>query len=218
MQQPLEPSVPDTISETALSGFLLENAGNPRLAKAAHYKDRKIALERAIQVAFEATRNRYGWEKMFNRDGSEKLGVLVLSGSLFGEPYQHYSRKRGQPWEGRPGEEMERCHNDDFVNATRAGESFPFPCIQRKEGGWKIEPPKGMKRDFTHRKKFSRLGEIFDLQKRLADPEARRYKEYFVERIQKALKDGKRFGAVILEVCSCFMASIMDSADFRDSR
>lgn len=198
---PQESAGPKTLSEAELSKFLLEKFDNPKFSKVIHYQDRRTALERAIQVACEGTRRRYGWEKPLDSDGNEKqLGILKLEGSLYGDLRQKWNVSTGHFAEDSPVTEPRQNGNGLFYKAQRAGQSFKFPCLKRKKGGWKIEPPKGMKRQFTRSKKFARLGEVFDIQSRLTSPAALRYRHYFEEHFKEALIEGRRFGAVVLEV------------------
>lgn len=180
---------------------MLEKLDNPRLSKVSHYKDRSTALKRAIQVACEGAKKRYGWETSLDQDGNEKqLGILKLEDSLFGDYSQNWVASINQFAEGAQETELQHDSNEDSYKIQGGAESFRFPCVKRKEGGWKIEPPKGMKRQFTHGKTFARLGDVFDIQTRLASPEALRYRHYFEEHLKAAFKEGRRFGAVLLEV------------------
>jgi hypothetical protein len=74
-----------------------------------------------------------------------------------------------------------------------------FPRVNLANGKWYAEPPNGMKRDFCSRRPYQTLGDVFDIEARKLESDAKRYREYVLEVLEGQVKEGKKFGAVVLE-------------------
>ena len=93
------------------------------------------------------------------------------------------------------------------------GYFFKFPQVKLLDGRWRVEAPLGMKREFCRRRNFETLGDVFDLETRYQKPEGQRYRDYIVEVLEAQSHEGKKFGAVVLEVITP-TSTHCDCADF----
>jgi len=179
-----------TIHEPALklASSLLENLNNPRLSKCFFSDNGSTGMEVAIKMALTAACERYGWkgESGLKQGG---IGVLGLKGSYHGDTI-------GAMDCSEPSTYNEKVHWYDG-----RGFWFDFPQVKMVKGEWVVEPPKGMEAEFGEVTKFKSLGEVSDLETRGTSPAGKKYQEYVKATLERLIiKEGKKFGALIMEV------------------
>lgn len=188
----------------------MERLNNPRLAHAVHYEHTGVGLERAIQIACEATKTRYGWKQVDGDEANQpQLGILTLGINEYKnfEARWFFSQNQSLAADQDPQEwELNVSPPSVLYKAQKAGEAVPFPFIRLTAAGWTIEPRRQMGPSVTQRNRFSKLGHIFDIQSRLRGTDAGMYRRYIEEVLRSARLKGKIFGAVVLEVSLCVPA------------
>jgi dethiobiotin synthetase/adenosylmethionine--8-amino-7-oxononanoate aminotransferase len=176
-----------TIHEPALqlAESLLHHLNNPRLAKVFFSDNGSTGMEVAVKMALTASFERYKWAVP-----KEEVGVIGLKGSYHGDTI-------GAMDASEPSTFNERVH---WYKGR--GYWFDFPQVKMVKGRWIVEPPKGMEDSFGERNEFSSLAKIFDIKARLGSPAGQKYREYIEETLDRLInKEGKAFGAVVMEVC-----------------
>lgn len=90
------------------------------------------------------------------------------------------------------------------------GYFFDFPQVKMIDGRWRVESPLGMKKELGRRRNYQTLGDVFDVEKRIQESEGKAYSVYVKEVLEGLAKDGKKFGAVVLEVCLRFVRTALE--------
>lgn len=174
----------DTIHEPALSlaKLLLDSLQNPRLTRVFYSDNGSTGCEVAVKMALKASRVRYGWN-----DGQE-AGVIGMKGSYHGDTL-------GVMECSAP------CDYNKEVDWYRGrGWWFDFPKVLMREGRWIVEVPQDLEKELGGCMEFGSLAEIFDLEKRRGQDAGKRYEKYIHNTLERLIKkDGRRFGAVMIE-------------------
>lgn len=177
-----------TIHEPALTlaTTLLQTISNPRLSRVFYSDNGSTGMEVAVKMALTASAVRYSW----NKKGKEKkeVGLIGLKGSYHGDTI-------GAMDASEPSTYNERVHWYEGK-----GFWFNFPVVKMKKGTWVVEDPEGMESEFGGTSKFDGLGDVFDIQSRLENKEARLYRTHIEETLERLVKvEGRRFGALVME-------------------
>jgi dethiobiotin synthetase/adenosylmethionine--8-amino-7-oxononanoate aminotransferase len=167
----------------ALAELLVESVGNPRLRKVFYSDNGSTGMEVAIKMGLRASCTRYGW------DASEReIGIIGLQGSYHGDTIGVMDCSEPSTFNQR-------------VEWYRGrGYWFKFPQVKLIQGTWTVDVPDSLRDQLGQNIQFSNLNDIFDLESRKRKGESDRYKLYIKSTLEElVLKQGKKFGAVMLE-------------------
>ncbi|EKD12561.1 hypothetical protein MBM_09317 [Drepanopeziza brunnea f. sp. 'multigermtubi' MB_m1] len=176
-----------TVHEPALklTQTLLQNLHNPRLAKVFFSDNGSTGMEVATKMALTASCARYGWSAP---ETQSAVGVLGLKGSYHGDTIG--AMDCSEP----------SLYNEKVHWYQGRGYWFDFPQVKMVKGVWRVEPPKGMEKEFGELETFGELAEIFDVEARLKTSPGRKYQTFIEEKLKKLVnEEGMRFGALIME-------------------
>ncbi|KAF9891362.1 hypothetical protein FE257_004218 [Aspergillus nanangensis] len=176
---------PGNIHEPALSlaETLLRDSGNSRLGKVFFTDNGSTGMEVAVKMGLRAACARYGWDA-----GNEQISILGLKGSYHGDTI-------GVMDCSEPG-----TFNKKVEWYRGRGYWFDFPKVRMEGGVWRVEMPAEVGGEMGEDLEFESLDEVFDLQGRMGEGAARRYREYIYNTAERLVyKDGMKFGALIME-------------------
>jgi dethiobiotin synthetase/adenosylmethionine--8-amino-7-oxononanoate aminotransferase len=168
----------------SLARTLISNYENPRFSKCFFSDNGSTGMEVATKMALTATCERYG----YGEERKAKVGVLGLKGSYHGDTIGAMDCS-------------EPCTYNEKVHWYRGrGYWFDFPQVKHKNGKWIVQMPQGMEVEFGMDGEFGSLNEIFDVEKRRASDVGRKYENYIRETVERLVKEGRTFGALVMEV------------------
>jgi dethiobiotin synthetase/adenosylmethionine--8-amino-7-oxononanoate aminotransferase len=183
-----------TVHEPAirLAESLLHHLNNPRLSKVFYSDNGSTGMEVAVKMGLTASCERYKWDVP-----KEEVGVIGLKGSYHGDTI-------GAMDASEPSTYNERVH---WYKGR--GYWFDFPRVKMRRGKWIVEPPQVAEGRFGEVKEFSSLSDIFDIQARLGSLTGQKYREYIEETLDRLInKEGKIFGALVMEVCPAILYQV----------
>ena len=167
----------------ALAELLVESVGNPRLQKVFYSDNGSTGMEVAIKMGLRAACVRYGWDA-----SEEEVGIIGLQGSYHGDTIGVMDCSEPSTF------------NQKVEWYRGRGFWFDFPRVKLSKGTWTVVVPENLKDTLGDDTLFSNLNEIFDLEFRKEQGGGDRYKTYIKSTLEDlVLKQGKKFGAVILE-------------------
>lgn len=173
------------IHEPALSlaELLTTNVGNPRLQKVFYSDNGSTGMEVAIKMGLRAACARYGWDA-----SEQEVGIIGLQGSYHGDTIGVMDCSEPSTF------------NQKVEWYRGRGYWFNFPQVKLIKGIWVVDVPETLKGALGESVQFSNLNEIFDLRLRKERGDDDRYKQYIKSTLEDlVLKQGKKFGAVMLE-------------------
>ncbi|KAK2762338.1 hypothetical protein FQN54_001348 [Arachnomyces sp. PD_36] len=173
------------IHEPALSlaELLIRSVGNPRLQKVFYSDNGSTGMEVAIKMGLRAACERYGWEAH-----EKEVGIIGLQGSYHGDTIGVMDCSEPSTF------------NQKVEWYRGRGYWFNFPQVKLVEGVWKVDVPDSLKATLGESTQFSNLNQIFDLELRKEKGGGDRYRSYIKSTLEDLVsKQGKRFGAVMLE-------------------
>ena len=159
-----------------LAELLLTELENPRLSKVFFTDNGSTGMEVAVKMALRAACLRYGWDK-------SDVQVLGLKGSYHGDTIGVMDCSEPSTF------------NDKVTWYSGRGYWLDFPQVKLREGKWIVEPPAGMNADFGSASTYNSLNDIFDFERR----DSRDYELYIRLTLDKLVKSGTQFGALIME-------------------
>ncbi|KAK0725535.1 hypothetical protein B0H67DRAFT_641940 [Lasiosphaeris hirsuta] len=168
----------------ALAENLLAGMANPRLTRVFYSDNGSTGAEVAVKMALRAARVRYGW------GAEEEVGVLGLRGSYHGDTI-------GAMDCSEPG-----VFNEKVEWYEGRGFWFEYPTVMCREGRWVVEIPREMRSTASyggHKAVFASLGDVFGVKDRENRGEGALYEQYIVDTLERLHREGRRFGALILE-------------------
>ncbi|KAL4883993.1 pyridoxal phosphate-dependent transferase [Aspergillus karnatakaensis] len=175
---------PGNIHEPALSlaELLLKTVGNPRLQKVFYTDNGSTGMEVALKMALRAACDRYGWDA-----SQERINILGLKGSYHGDTIGVMDCSEPSTYNQR-------------VEWYRGrGYWFDFPIVKMSRGSWNVEIPVELKESLGADQQFSSLNAVFDMESRVDSELGLCYKEYILNTIESLVRDGMKFGALIME-------------------
>lgn len=173
------------IHEPALSlaELLVKNTGNPRLQKVFYSDNGSTGMEVAIKMGLRAACARYGWDA-----NEQEVGIIGLQGSYHGDTIGVMDCSEPSTF------------NQKVEWYRGRGYWFDFPQVKLVKGVWTVDVPDSLKSALGESTQFSNLNEIFDLNLRKEQGGGDRYEQYVKSTLEDlVLKQGKKFGAVMLE-------------------
>lgn len=174
-----------TIHEPALklADDIISLLDNPRLKRVFFSDNGSTGIEVALKMAFKAVDQR---RNPLNASVDKDVGVIGLKRSYHGDTVGS----------------MDACeksvYNEQIHWYKSRGYWFEFPQVSMSKGKWRVTVPKELLDsglEASENQEFSSLDEIYNVEKR----NGAHYKKYIKKMLEKATKDGMRFGAVILE-------------------
>jgi dethiobiotin synthetase/adenosylmethionine--8-amino-7-oxononanoate aminotransferase len=165
----------------ALAETLLRDLENPRFTRVFISDNGSTGCEVAIKMALRAARVRYGW-------GTDtKLGILGLKGSYHGDTIGAMDC-------------AEPCtYNEKVEWYEGKGFWFDYPTVNCVEGEWVVNVPGELKPHLGDGEAFKSLADVFDVTAREQDVTCRKYESYIEETLEKLQKQGRKFGALMME-------------------
>jgi bifunctional dethiobiotin synthetase / adenosylmethionine---8-amino-7-oxononanoate aminotransferase len=166
-----------------LAQLLLRHLNNPRLSRVFYSDNGSTGTEVAIKMALRAARLRYGW------GARDELSILGLKGSYHGDTI-------GAMDCSEPG-----TYNEKIEWYKGRGYWLDFPTVKMVDGQWRIYVPAELGADGSSAAQadFRKLGEIFDLNRRLKSDLYRDYTRYITRTLEGLRDQGYKFGALMLE-------------------
>lgn len=164
-----------------LAKMLLKGSANPRLSRVFYSDNGSTGTEVAVKMALRAARLRYGW------DANEELGILGLKGSYHGDTI-------GAMDCSEPG-----VYNEKIEWYKGKGYWFDFPTVKMENGEWKVDVPEAMQDAVGPSLTIKSFASIFNFEERDKSSLARRYEAYITSTLERLQKEGKKFGALMLE-------------------
>ncbi|CAN8106515.1 unnamed protein product [Discula destructiva] len=167
----------------ALTETLLAELDNPRLTRVFFSDDGSTGVESAIKMALRATRLRYDTQET---TGQRALEVIGLKGGYHGDTIGAMDC-------------AEPCaFNEKTEWYEGKGYWFDYPTVLCVGGSWRITMPGDLKAS-NGPQNFDSLNDVFDVESRESRGEHLEYEEFVYKTLQKLQKDGRKFGALILE-------------------
>ncbi|KAL1638064.1 hypothetical protein SLS58_008990 [Diplodia intermedia] len=164
-----------------LAQMLLKGSNNPRLSRVFYSDNGSTGTEVAVKMALRAARLRYGWGPR------EDLSILGLKGSYHGDTM-------GAMDCSEPG-----TYNEKIEWYRGKGFWFDFPTVKMANGKWTVEIPAQLRTQLGESTTFDSLDEIFDVHGRDKTDLRRLYENFFQDTLRGLQKDGRKFGALMLE-------------------
>lgn len=164
-----------------LSSALLKGMDSPRLDRVFFSDNGSTGIEVALKMGLRAAKLRYGWAK------EEKLGIVGLKGSYHGDTIgaMDCSEPSG--------------YNEKVEWYDGKGHWFDYPTVLCIDGKWRVNVPEELRQALGEDADFSSLSEIFDVQGREQKGHHVRYEAFIRESLERLVKQGRRFGSVIIE-------------------
>ncbi|AEO55404.1 hypothetical protein MYCTH_2299183 [Thermothelomyces thermophilus ATCC 42464] len=203
------------LAETVLDGMAPRRDGSSdgsgggrrrRLGRVFFSDNGSTAVEVAVKMALGAARARYGPRR---GEAPQPLGVLGLKGSYHGDTI-------GAMDCSEPG-----VFNEKVEWYEGKGFWFDYPVVEFRRGRWNVELTNEMRDgisastsasttaagdggsgggiDVRAGYSYQSLSDVFDLESRKARGEARIYEQVITATLEKLTKQGRRFGALIIE-------------------
>ncbi|KAM4065732.1 aminotransferase class-III domain-containing protein [Hirsutella rhossiliensis] len=165
-----------------LAETLLQTMGNPRLSRVFYSDNGSTGNEVALKMGLRAARLRYG------PDDEQQLGILGLKGGYHGDTLGAMDC-------------AEPClFNDKVEWYDGKGYWFDYPTVLCSNGEWSVKiDGGGLRAELGDAKRFRSLDEIFDMEAREKRGEHQPYEKHIVDILDRLHKQGRRFGALILE-------------------
>lgn len=164
-----------------LAQTLIQRSGNPRLSKVFYTDNGSAGMEVAVKMGLRAASVRNGWSAM----AEDEVVILGLKGSYHGDTI------------GTMDASEPSIYNRKVEWYTGRGYWLDFPQVRMRKGVWAVEPAEEFEGALGEAKTFDSLDGILDFEKRKED--AAVYRKYLDELLAWLKKDGKKFGALILE-------------------
>ena len=162
-----------------LAQTLLNRMDNPRLSKVFYTDNGSTGMEVAVKMALRAAAVRNGWSP------DDEVLILGLKGSYHGDTIGTMDlsepsiyNKKVEWYEGR-------------------GHWMDFPQVKMRQGKWIVEAGEEFEGALGKERVFESLDDVFDFERRTQDLEL--YKQYCSTVLAGLQKEGKKFGALILE-------------------
>ncbi|KAK6450175.1 adenosylmethionine-8-amino-7-oxononanoate aminotransferase [Trichoderma asperellum] len=164
-----------------LSSVLLKGMNSPRLDRVFFSDNGSTGIEVALKMGLGAAKLRYGWAK------EEKLGIVGLKGSYHGDTIgaMDCSEPSG--------------YNEKVEWYDGKGHWFDYPTVLCINGKWRVNVPEELRQALGEDADFGSLSDIFDVQGREQKGHHVRYEAFIRESLEKLIKQGHRFGSVIIE-------------------
>lgn len=164
-----------------LSSTLLKGMNSPRLDRVFFSDNGSTGIEVALKMGLGAAKLRYGWAK------EEKLGIVGLKGSYHGDTIgaMDCSEPSG--------------YNEKVEWYDGKGHWFDYPTVLCIDGKWRVNVPEELRQALGEDADFGSLSEIFDVQGREQKGHHVRYEAFLRESLERLVKQGRRFGSVIIE-------------------
>lgn len=164
-----------------LSSVLLKGMNSPRLDRVFFSDNGSTGIEVALKMGLGAAKLRYGWAK------EEKLGIVGLKGSYHGDTIgaMDCSEPSG--------------YNEKVEWYDGKGHWFDYPTVLCINGKWRVNVPEELRQALGEDADFGSLSDIFDVQGREKKGHHVRYEAFIRESLEKLIKQGHRFGSVIIE-------------------
>ncbi|KAM0512913.1 hypothetical protein ACHAPE_008416 [Trichoderma viride] len=164
-----------------LSSTLLEGMNSPRLDRVFFSDNGSTGIEVALKMGLGAAKLRYGWAK------EEKLGIVGLKGSYHGDTIgaMDCSEPSG--------------YNEKVEWYDGKGHWFDYPTVLCIDGKWRVNVPEELRQALGEDADFGSLSDIFDVQGREQKGHHVRYEAFIRESLERLVKQGRRFGSVIIE-------------------
>ncbi|PON26522.1 hypothetical protein TGAM01_v204532 [Trichoderma gamsii] len=164
-----------------LSSTLLKGMNSPRLDRVFFSDNGSTGIEVALKMGLGAAKLRYGWAK------EEKLGIVGLKGSYHGDTIgaMDCSEPSG--------------YNEKVEWYDGKGHWFDYPTVLCIGGKWRVNVPEELRQALGEDADFGSLSEIFNVQGREQKGHHIRYEAFIRESLERLVKQGRRFGSVIIE-------------------
>lgn len=167
----------------ALSKLLLTNLGNPRLSRVFFSDDGSTGVEVATKMALRAAKLRYDEKETTT---SSRLEVIGLKGGYHGDTIGAMDC-------------AEPCAFNEKTDWYEGrGYWFDYPTVLCVDGRWQITMPNELEQPQELRH-FASLSDVFDIEGRESTGEHLVYEEFILRTLRKLHRDGRKFGALILE-------------------
>ncbi|KAH6685821.1 hypothetical protein F5X68DRAFT_209378 [Plectosphaerella plurivora] len=165
----------------ALAETLVAGMQSPRLSRVFYTDNGSTGCEVAVKMALRSARKRYGWA------AGDQIEILGLRGSYHGDTIG--TMDCSEP----------SVFNEKVEWYRGRGFWFDFPTVWCRDGEWVVDVPEALRERLGSEEVLSSLEDVFDLDARSKTAIQEAYKEYFKEVLGALVKDGRKFGALMLE-------------------
>lgn len=177
--------LPNAVNEPALALVeeLLTTVGSGWASRVYYSDNGATGIEVALKMALKASRMRYGHSK-----DDLKLGIIGFTGSYHGDTI------------GAMDASDPNVYNEEVDWYQARGLFFDPPDLRMRNGKWHVSiPPQANASSVRDEVVFSDLREVFDLDDRLQSETASMYRDWITSRLESAVKNGQKFGALLFE-------------------
>nr|POF02268.1 isoform 5 of bifunctional dethiobiotin synthetase/7,8-diamino-pelargonic acid aminotransferase, mitochondrial [Quercus suber] len=162
-----------------LAETLIEELGNPRLAKVFYSDNGSTGMEVAVKMGLRATALRKGWS------ADENVKILGLKGSYHGDTIGTMD-----------------CSEPSIFNKKvewyrGRGHWLDFPTVKMRQGQWMVDVPDELAGELGGTRTLDSLHDVFNAEKRSEDLAL--YTNYCKKTLETLTTDGEKFGALIME-------------------
>lgn len=165
----------------ALAETLIAGMQSPRLSRVFYTDNGSTGCEVAVKMALRAARKRYGWA------AGDQIEILGLRGSYHGDTIG--TMDCSEP----------SVFNEKVEWYRGRGFWFDFPTVWCRDGKWVVDVPEALRERLGSGEVLNSLEGVFDLDARTGTNVHKAYKEYFRAVLHDLVKDGRKFGALMLE-------------------
>ncbi|RUS35390.1 pyridoxal phosphate-dependent transferase [Jimgerdemannia flammicorona] len=176
---------PECAHEPAISlaSLLLSTIGRPWASRVFYSDNGSTATEVALKMAFRSAAQRYGWEG----DAARRVDVIGIDGGYHGDTIGA----------------MDACSANVFNRQVQwyepKGAWFEPPIVQVKKGRVCVSLPGEMTSEKSASIEYDAVADLFTPRRYQSDPLRKKYVQHIRTRLEKEVRAGRRFGALLME-------------------
>lgn len=166
-----------------LASSLLSTVGQPWASRVFYSDNGSTAMEVGLKMAFRSTAFRYGWEG----DTARHVNVVGIDGGYHGDTIGA----------------MDACSANVFNRRVQwyepKGVWFQPPTVQLKKGRVQVKIPEEVSGEKDAISEYDSISDLFSGRRYASDALREVYKQHICERLEREIRAGKRFGALLME-------------------